>query len=114
LLTGHPQKTLLRRALFVSALAALPVLIWGCSHASNSEFHAGKQAEAIQDYDKVVALKPDFAGAYYSRAVLHAKGEEYAQALADLKTYEKLGGRPDPGFVESLLRAAKQRNVPAP
>jgi len=75
---------------------------------------SGRLTEALRDFDKAIALKPDFAGAYYNRAMLRAKEKEYAQALADLKMYEKLGGRPDPGFVESLLRAAKQRDIPGP
>jgi len=74
----------------------------------------GRLAEAQRDFDKAIALRPDFAGAYYNRAMLRSKRKEYAQALADVKMYEKLGGRPDPGFVESLIRTAKQRNTLGP
>jgi len=46
--------------------------------------------------------------------VLHSQRKEYVQALADVKMYEKLGGRPDPEFVKNLVRDADQRNTLGP
>ena len=75
---------------------------------------SARLAEALRDFDKAVALKPDYAGAYRNRAMLHYERKEYAEALADAKMCEKLGGRPDPGFVNTLIRAAEQRSTLAP
>jgi tetratricopeptide (TPR) repeat protein len=38
---------------------------------------------AIADFDKAIALKPDFADAYYSRANTHFVQNQYEQAVAD-------------------------------
>jgi tetratricopeptide (TPR) repeat protein len=81
----------------------------GGAYARSARF-----AEALRDFDNAIALKPNYAGAYYNRAMLHAQRKEYAQALADVKMCEKLGGRPNPRFVESLIRAAEQRNAFGP
>ena len=69
---------------------------------------SGRLAEALRDFDNAIALRPDYAGAYYNRAMLHFQRKEYALALADVKMYEKLGGRPNPAFVNSLTRSAEQ------
>jgi tetratricopeptide (TPR) repeat protein len=55
---------------------------------------------------QAIALKPDYAEAYYNRALLYSDMKKYAQALADVRTFEKLGGHPDPGFVKRLTEAA--------
>ena len=45
----------MRPIFFVCALGFVSVLISGCpKSASNSDFHAGKQAEAVQDYDSAL------------------------------------------------------------
>ncbi len=100
---------------------------------------AGRFDEAFRNYDKALKLNPDYGKAYndagdiradadfgsagigdhdkaiaFNRVLFHSKRKEYAQALADVNRYEKLGGRLDPGFVKTLIRAADQRSVPGP
>jgi tetratricopeptide (TPR) repeat protein len=96
------------------AIALDPAFPEAYNNRGGAYARSGRFAEALRDFDKAIALKPDYAGAYYNRAMLHAQRTEYARALADVKMYEKLGGRPNPAFVESLLRAAKQRNAFGP
>jgi general secretion pathway protein D len=69
----------LRRFLFVLALGCVPLLITGCPKAaSNSDFHAGKQAEAVQDYDTALvhyqrALRSDPQNIEYKVDVVRVK-----------------------------------------
>ena len=66
----------------------------------------GQYDAAIKDYDKTVELKPDFGEAYNNRAVAHFLMKAYDRAWADVKTYRKLGGTPNPEFIEALTRAS--------
>lgn len=65
----------------------------------------GRYAEAVSDFDRAVALKPGFAEAYNNRAVSHYRLKAYEKALADVSAFQRLGGRPDPAFVDQLTRA---------
>jgi len=66
----------------------------------------GRGADALRDFSQSLALDPTNAGAWRNRALLYADRKEYAKALADVRMFEKLGGRPDPDFVKSLTEAA--------
>jgi tetratricopeptide (TPR) repeat protein len=90
------------------AIALKPDFAEAYNNRGGAYARSARSIEALRDFDEAVALRPDYAGAYYNRARLHFQRREYGQALADVKTYEKLGGRPDPGFVQSLVRAADQ------
>ena len=64
----------------------------------------GQYEAAIKDYDKAIELKPDDAAAYYNRAVVYCQMKAYDKAWADVKMYRKLGGTPNPKFIEALTR----------
>ena len=66
----------------------------------------GRGDEALRDFSQALALDPNNAGAWYNRALLYSERKEYAQALADVGVFEKLGGHPDPDFVKSLIEGA--------
>ena len=66
----------------------------------------GQYDAAIKDYDKALSLKPDDADAYNNRAVSHFLMKAYDRAWADVKMYRKLGGTPNPKFIEDLTRAS--------
>ena len=66
----------------------------------------GQYDAAIKDYDKAIELKPDFAAAYNNRAVAHFLMKAYDEAWADVKMCRKLGGTPNPKFIEDLTRAS--------
>ena len=68
----------------------------------------GRRDEAERDLTQAIALKPDYALAYYTRAQLYSEMKKYAEALADIGIFEKLGGHPDPDFVKSLTEAARR------
>ncbi|HET9607871.1 MAG TPA: tetratricopeptide repeat protein, partial [Nitrospira sp.] len=64
-----------------------------------------KLEEAEQEYEKAVALKPDYAEAHYNLGVfyeLHRK--DMPRALAQYHKYRNLGGRDD--RVERIIGTA--------
>ncbi len=53
----------------------------------------GEESRAVADFSRLIALKPDFADAYWLRAVSHENLKDYVSALAD---YDRLALlRPD-------------------
>jgi tetratricopeptide (TPR) repeat protein len=79
-----------------AALAKMPGIddeahIWqmrGYIHTDKSE-----ETLAIADFSRLIALKPDFADAYWLRAVSYENLNDYASALADYDRLARL--RPD-------------------
>ena len=69
---------------------------------------ANSLAEAIRDYDRAIALKPDYREAYNNRAVVCYQMKQYDKALADVKMFQTLGGRPNPDFLKALTEAARR------
>ncbi|MFZ0880931.1 MAG: hypothetical protein WCA98_05665 [Candidatus Acidiferrales bacterium] len=69
----------MRRLLYMSALGCVSVLLVGCPKSNgNSDFHAGKKAEQIQDYDTALvdfqrALRSDPTNIEYKVNVVHLK-----------------------------------------
>jgi tetratricopeptide (TPR) repeat protein len=63
---------------------------------------ARQPALAVADYDRAIALDPASAEAWCARALCHYAVKNYPQARADLAECVRLGGRPDPRFVEAL------------
>jgi protein O-mannosyl-transferase len=66
----------------------------------------GQHAAAIEDFDRAIVLKPGHAMAYYNRAVSHFRMKVYDKAWDDVKTFRKLGGTPNPAFIEALTRSS--------
>ena len=70
---------------------------------------AGRLDEALSDYSRAIELKPDapdFAEPYYYRAVIYYGKKEFRMALADIKKFRKLGGKPSAQFLKDLDKAA--------
>ncbi len=44
-----------------------------------------RYVSALADYDRAIALKPDFAAAYYNRGIVKQQLGHNAEALADFK-----------------------------
>ena len=49
----------------------------------NSYFNEGQYGKAIESYNRVVALYPDFVQAYYNRGLAYYKAGKYDEAIAD-------------------------------
>jgi protein O-mannosyl-transferase len=64
----------------------------------------GQNQAAIRDYDKAIELKPAFAVAYQNRAMALAQTRAYDRAWADVRMVRRLGGTPNPSFVEELAK----------
>ena len=64
---------------------------------------------AIEDYTKAIELKPDYAGAYYNRAISHKNLGDKNIAIADYQKaadiYQKQGGTKD--YQDALDRIKK-------
>jgi tetratricopeptide (TPR) repeat protein len=54
-----------------------------------------RQKEAIASYDKAIEFKPDYAKAFYNRALCHSLMGNLEMALADLTTAFHLNPEPD-------------------
>ena len=52
----------------------------------------GKNAQASQDFDKVLTIRPDFEGALLQRAKIKSKNADWAAARKDYETAGKTGG----------------------
>ena len=66
--------------------------------------------EAVRDFDRAISLNPDYAFAYFNRAVARFHLKEYEGALEDVRMCEKLGVRPPPDFLKVLAAAAPRPN----
>lgn len=53
----------------------------------------GKNAQASQDFDKVLAIKPDFEGALLQRARIKLKNADWVPAKADYEAAGRKGGQ---------------------
>ena len=69
-----------------------------------AHFEKREYADAIAAYTKAIAIKPDYADAYYKRALLYYFRLDYDKAWADVKTCRKLGGKVTPGFLAELRK----------
>ena len=66
----------------------------------------GQYDEALAAYKKVIAIKPDYAEAYYGRAAAYYYRQEYDKAWAEVKAYQDLDGKVHPGFLAELRKAS--------
>ena len=57
----------------------------------NSKTDLGSYSEAIKDFTKSIALKPDYARAYFNRAIAKQHINDKAGACSDFRKAEKLG-----------------------
>jgi tetratricopeptide (TPR) repeat protein len=58
--------------------------------AGEAALHAGKLDEAEHDFERVLAINPDVAGAYANLGVIHMRRKQWPQALEMLHKAEKL------------------------
>jgi tetratricopeptide (TPR) repeat protein len=85
----------------------LPYNNRGAAHDDQGDF-----AAAIKDYNEAIRLQPDHADAYYNRALVWEKKEDYRKAIADYQKYLELGGGSRDGDqkeVEGFIRALKKK-----
>ncbi|MCP4377841.1 MAG: tetratricopeptide repeat protein [bacterium] len=72
-------------------LFVLPVFLCGCGSESEAESHfkrgkvdyyAARYEAAVVAYKKAIALKPDYAEAYYNMAAAYSALGKYAEAIS--------------------------------
>lgn len=66
----------------------------------------GRNAQASQDFDKVLSIRPDFEGALVQRAKIRSKNADWAIARKDYETAGKAGG-PEIAQLEEAEGAAR-------
>jgi tetratricopeptide (TPR) repeat protein len=64
----------------------------------------GRLDAALEMYDKALELKPDFARAYYNKAVVYWRKADYNQAWLDVDKCRELGEEPPRSFTQKLAR----------
>ena len=75
-------------------------LIRALCHQSEDHMGLVELDKAEKDETKAIALKPDYAAAYYNRALLYVAKQNYKRALADLDSLERID--PDNADVYTL------------
>jgi tetratricopeptide (TPR) repeat protein len=74
------------------------------SNRGNIYQRKGQLEAALKDYDTAIELKPDLAAAYHNRAIVRSQTKAYDEAWADVRMFRKLGGTPNPRFIEDLAK----------
>ena len=69
-------------------------------------FRENNTKEAISDLTKVVAINPNYARAYFNRAVGYYQLKQYDKAWADVHKAQGLGIKVNPDFIEALKQAS--------
>jgi len=70
------------------------------------EAHLDRYDLALRDCNRAIELKPDYLDAYKNRVLIYYRIKEYRKALADVKIFQKLGGRLEPDVLKELREAA--------
>ncbi len=67
-------------------------------------FMLGDLDHALADFNQSIVVNPSFLPAYYSRALVHQRRNEFAQAEADARDYARYGGTLD---ISAFIRQQK-------
>jgi tetratricopeptide (TPR) repeat protein len=62
----------------------------------------GNLEDALKDYSEAIRLQPEFAIAYYNRALISRQQERPVAAIADFRRYLDLGGAARHGETEKV------------
>lgn len=91
--SGKERVTMIRYRVFMLLLigllcagsAAFPADMGLQRHfdEGNTYFNEGQYGKAIESYNRVLALSPDFQQAYYNRGLAYYKAGKYDEAIAD-------------------------------
>ena len=69
-----------------------------------------KQALAISDFTQAITLNPDFAGAYYNRAIGYFAEKKCAEARKDMRQAQSLGYQKiQPEFLDDLKKDCPEK-----
>ncbi|HVP13338.1 MAG TPA: tetratricopeptide repeat protein [Phycisphaerae bacterium] len=66
----------------------------------------GRMEESLASYSEAIRVKPDYDSAFGERAISNYYLKRYDAAWADVRTFRKLGGAPNPRFIELLSRVS--------
>ena len=93
------------RALWVDEGSPAAVLLLG---RGERELHANDGSEAMEDFDAVLALEPNYAEGYNHRAAARAAAGDYAGAVRDAEATLRLDPRHFPAL-QGLSHMAEDR-----
>ncbi len=91
---------------YTRAIELKPDYAEAYSNLGNAFFGHHDYARAVGSYDRAIALLADDAKMYNNRAIAWFMLREYDKAWADVRTCRRLGGRPAPDFVATLVEAS--------
>jgi tetratricopeptide (TPR) repeat protein len=91
---------------FDRAIELKPEIPEAYNNRGNAYNSKGQYDSALRDFNKAIEMNPHFASAYNNRAISHFLMKAYDRAWADLKMCRKLGGTPNPNFIEDLSKAS--------
>jgi tetratricopeptide (TPR) repeat protein len=91
---------------YTAAIAINPKHVNAYANRGNVHQQLGQYEQAIADYTKAIELRGEQASVYYNRAVCHFYMKRYARAWDDIETFRKLGGTPNPQFLQALAAAS--------
>ncbi|MCH9813793.1 MAG: tetratricopeptide repeat protein [Epsilonproteobacteria bacterium] len=74
----------------------------------NLYFQQTDYEEAIVNYQKVIALNPEYEAAYYNMGIAYAKQEEYGQAIVNYQKSIALNPQDDDAYYNMGIAYAKQ------
>jgi tetratricopeptide (TPR) repeat protein len=61
---------------------------------------------ALSDCNRAIELKPGYAAAWDTRAIVCFQMKEYDKSWRDVAAFQKLGGQPNPEFLQALKQAS--------
>lgn len=82
---------------------------WGLGVCASAK---GQTDKALDLLNKAIALDPKQGGFYQNRAGVYSAKKNYAKALADAQTAQKLGRQLDPTYIKGLETASKGAPTP--
>ena len=71
-------------------------------HLGVAKYDLGQLKEAVKDFNKAIRLNPEFADAYYNRAVVHYQMKQYDKSWQDIDKAQELGYRIERDLLEAL------------
>jgi hypothetical protein len=87
---------------FTKALSLDPDMVWARLYRADALLRLHRPADALLEYDRVVALAPALAPAYEGRARAWLLLGNRERALPEARRAQELGLAPDPGLARAL------------
>lgn len=92
---------------FDDAIRQDPYYADAYDNRGNALARKGDPESALTDYARSLKIDPSKPGCYNNRAAAYFQLKRLPEAIADIESCRRLGGRPHPGLVQALADAMK-------